>query len=141
MLQRRTAPFGVIFAILAFAGCGGPRLATVKGTVTFNGKPVPNGTITFIHEGGSTATGEIQPDGSYVLGTNRRGDGAQPGNYKVVIVAMEEMSNRLPEDRNPLPPPIVPDKYTSAATTDLIAEVRPGDNMIDFPLTGEKKKR
>src|SRR5262245_54721186 len=128
-------------AALAAAGCGGgPRTAAVRGTVTYQGKPVPNGTVTFVPAAGPHATGEIGPDGSYTLTTVRAGDGAVPGAYKVVIVALQDMAGRLPEDRTPLPPPIVPTKYTSIATTDLTAEVREGENTIDFAL-GDGKKR
>jgi hypothetical protein len=107
--------------------------------VTYKGKPVPNGTVLFVPDAGPQATGEIGPDGSYTLTTFRPGDGAVPGTYKVVVVAMQDTSNRLPEDRNPLPPPIVPDRYSSIATTDLTAQVKDGENTIDFPLTDPKK--
>src|SRR5205823_12586516 len=53
----------------ALAGCGGggPKTALVRGTVTYKGKPVPNGTVTFIPASGHHATGDIRPDGSYTL--------------------------------------------------------------------------
>jgi hypothetical protein len=108
--------------------------------VTYKGKPVPNGTITFVPASGHHATGEIGPDGSYVLTTFRPGDGAVPGAYKVFIVAMQDMAGRLPEDRTPLPPPIVPNKYTSIATTDLTADVKDQENTINFVLNDERKK-
>jgi len=122
-------------------GCGGSGagLAVVKGKVTYKGKPVPNGTINFLPTDGNkpSATGEIQPDGSYSLKTfvtNRPGEGAVIGQHKVVIVAMVDMASRLPEERIPLPPPIVPVKYTSPATSDLTANVEDKENVIDFDL-------
>ncbi len=51
-----------------------------KGTVTF--MPAKPGE-------GNTATGEIQSDGSFTLGTAAKGDGVQPGDYKVAIVSVE----------------------------------------------------
>jgi hypothetical protein len=128
-------------AVVSLTGCGNNKKKTniVRGKVTFNGKEVPNGTITFFPENGPTASGEIQPDGSYTLTTFKTGDGAIEGAYKVVIVAMQDQSNRLPEDRNPLPATIVPDKYTSIATTDLRAEVKAGENTFDFNLEKDKK--
>jgi hypothetical protein len=137
-------PLALVLALTpALVGCGGERLKTaiVKGKVTYNGKPVPNGTITFIPNGpGPSASGELQKDGSYNLTTYRKGDGAVLGQYKVIIVAMQDMSNRLPEERNPTPPSIVPDKYTSAATSDLRAEVEDRENICDFDLADPKKK-
>jgi hypothetical protein len=129
-------------AVLPLVGCGSNQMKTavVRGTVTYNGKPVPNGTVLFVPDSGPTATGEIGSDGSYRLTTYRKGDGAVLGKHKVMVVAVEDMTNRLPEQRNPLPPPIVPMKYTSLATTDLRAEVKDQDNTIDFNLEDDKKK-
>jgi hypothetical protein len=131
----------VTLAICIAAGCSGGNqgLAAVKGRITYKGKPVPNGTVNFLPEDANkpSATGEIQPDGSYSLKTvvsNRPSDGAVVGKHKVVIVAMQDMASRLPEDRIPLPPPIVPIKYTSPATSTLTAEVEDNENVIDFDL-------
>jgi hypothetical protein len=126
--------------ILLFTSCGphGEATAIVRGKVTYAGKPVPNGTVNFIPDRGPSATGEIQPDGSYTLMTYKAGDGAVIGAHKVIIVAMQDMNNRLPENRTPLPPPIVPVKYTSLATSDLTADVQKKENTINFDLKDEK---
>jgi hypothetical protein len=126
---------------LAAAGCGGgTKTYPVRGKVIYNGKAVPNGTVMFISATGPPVTGEIQKDGSYSLKTTGAGNGAPAGTYTVVVVAMEDMADRLPEGRNPLPPPLVPNKYSNAATTDLKAEVEAKENVIDFDLKGEKTK-
>ncbi len=127
--------------LVCSVGCGSdrPKTAVVRGKVTYRGKAVPNGTISFVPASGPTATGEIGPDGSYTLTTFRKGDGAVLGAHRVVITAMQDSSTRLPEERNPLPPPIVPLKYTSIATTDLKVEVKDQENVHDFPLTDDKK--
>jgi hypothetical protein len=128
---------------LALAGCGNDqmRTAVVKGQVTYKGKPVPNGTVLFIPKvPGPTATGELSPDGTFSHTTYKKGDGAVLGTHRVVISAMEDTSHRLPEQRNPLPPPIVPDKYTSAATTDLEVEVQVGENNVTFELKDGRKR-
>ena len=137
---------GVAAAALALtAGCDNGRLRTapVRGRLTFEGKPVPYGTVNFIptSTNGPSATGDIGPDGSYKLKTYKPGDGAILGTHKVVIVAIESMGDRLPEDRTPLPPSIVPDKYSSVVTTDLTATVKDEDNQIDFDLKEDGKKR
>jgi hypothetical protein len=134
---RRAAALVAAAAVLLAAGCGTDRKKTaeVTGKVTYRGKPVPNGTVTFIPEaGGPPATGEIRPDGTYTLTTYSKGDGAVPGRHKVVIVAMEDAAGKLPEERKPLPPPIIPNKYTSPATSDLVADVKDGENTINFDL-------
>jgi len=138
----RTKP-GLLALLLLFAvvGCGGSGegLAVVKGKISYKGKAVPNGTVNFIPDDPNkpSATGEIQSDGSYSLQTyqgSRPNQGAVIGKHKVVIVAMQDMASRLPEERVALPPPIVPVKYTSPATSDLKAQVEDKENTIDFDL-------
>jgi hypothetical protein len=136
----RRAAVVVVAALIVLAGCGDkkPKTAVVQGKVTYNGKPVPNGTINFIPADGPAATGEIGPDGSYRLTTHKKGDGAVLGTHKVVIVAMQNVE--VGEAFTPLPPPIVPIKYTSLSTTDLTAEVKDQENTINFDLKDGKKK-
>jgi hypothetical protein len=143
--QAAVVLFLVGHVALSLPGCsgGGAGLAVVKGKITYKGKPVPNGTINFLPDDGTkpSATGEIQPDGSYELKTflaNKPSNGAVIGKHKVVIVAMMDMANALPEQRTPLPPPIVPMKYTSPATSDLAANVENKENTIDFDLQDGK---
>ena len=122
---------------LSSVGCNQSNLAVVKGKVTYKDKPVTSGTITFFAQDKPAAYGDLQPDGTYTLMTDKPGDGATPGKYQVVVVAMKDQANALPEERSPLPAPTVPFKYTNMATTDLTAEVEKGkENIIDFNLTG-----
>jgi hypothetical protein len=122
--------------LLAVAGCADENagLVPVQGKVTYQGKPVPNGTINFMPDSGRSAYAEIKPDGTYSLL-------AIPAAHKVVVMALEDNSARLPEERSPTPPPIVPVKYTHIATTDLTAKVEDKGkepNVIDFDLKDEK---
>jgi hypothetical protein len=122
-------------AFLFLAGCSDGRLKTapVKGTVTYNGKPVPQGSIMFQPEQGPAATANIK-NGSYSLKTYRNDDGAVLGKHKVTVISLEDQSGRLPEERNPLPPPIVPLKFSFPDKSGLTAEVKDEPNTIDFPL-------
>lgn len=77
---------------LVLAGCGGgvepPTTARVNasGKVTFDGKPVPAGTVTFLHnETGHMAVCPIN-DGAY---ENESGQGPNPGQNTVTIVGMD----------------------------------------------------
>lgn len=131
----------LLLSCVVATGCsrGGQGLAVVKGKVTYKGKPVPNGTVNFnpVDANKPSASGKIQPDGSYTLETflgSRPSPGAVIGAHKVVIVAMQDQEGILPEQRAALPPPIVPSKYTHPNTTDLTAEVEKKENVIDFDL-------
>src|SRR5262245_61633132 len=91
-----------LLALIVWAapGCSGGSqgLAVVKGKITYKGKPVPNGTVNFLPDDGNkpSASGEIQPDGSYSLKTimgTRPSDGAVLGKHKVMVVAMQDQGS------------------------------------------------
>jgi hypothetical protein len=132
--------------ILAFSGCGNapadtPPLAPVTGTISFDGKPLTQGTIQFTPDStqgtsGRMALGQIQSDGTYQLTTISSGDGAQVGHHIVTIQAYES----TPFDpNNPKPTTtksLLPERYADPAQSNLKAEVVAGKtNSIDFKLT------
>jgi hypothetical protein len=135
--MSRTLAYLLPGALLLLAGCdgGGMKTAVVKGKVTYQGKPVTGGTVTFVPDaGGPSATGEIKPDGTFAMTTYKPGDGAVLGKHKVFIVAMEDTSGKLPEERGGTPPPTIPLKYTSIATSPLTADVADRENNFVFEL-------
>ncbi len=124
---------GAIVA-LAIAGCGkqAPPIAPVTGKVTYEGKPLPGrAVIHFMSEGGFGSSCELQPDGTFRLGSEY-GKGILPGNYKVSIAP-------------PIPSPLdtkaavqptyyyIPQKYRDFGTSDLTAEIT-ADGTNDFPF-------
>lgn len=81
----------LLFILLTgVSGCGSDRVATypVFGRLQFeDGIPVRNGTIELESlEFGTTATGTIQHDGSFVLGTYTADDGAAAGDHRAIVV-------------------------------------------------------
>ena len=134
------------------AGCGPtyPERGVVRGVVTSGGKPVTQGYVRFLPEAGRAAVGEIAPDGSYQLTTFEPGDGALVGKHKVTIEAKKVLSSdpvpqsideeiamsrdgRLQKAQQQLVWLAHP-RYSRVETSDLQAEVKPGENRIDFPL-------
>jgi hypothetical protein len=111
-------------------------MASVSGKVTYNGKPVPKGTISFVPVSGNgrNAVGELGPDGSYKLQTETTGDGAELGDYTVTVSAHdEEVLQYIP--KTPLPPKLLaPAKYENPKTSDLKATVKKGSNSFPFEL-------
>jgi hypothetical protein len=75
-------------------GCGGPSLVPVSGTVTVNGKPVPNAVVTF-HPLAPVSGIDPGPDseavtdahGIFVLKAKTGQVGAMPGRHLVEVTA------------------------------------------------------
>jgi hypothetical protein len=128
---RRFGP-GLVLAlavVVAFSGCGSSDPYAVKtvsaaGTVTYQGKPVPKGTILFqpVDENGRPASGTIE-DGKFTLSTYSEGDGAVPGKHMVAVVATEEVKTR---DGDTSVKYLIPEQYASAETSGVEVEVPSG---------------
>jgi hypothetical protein len=60
-------PLGILgpIVLLFLAGCGEPSVGTVRGKVTYKGKPVILGGVSFIIDGSLPKYAVIQKDGSY----------------------------------------------------------------------------
>lgn len=128
--------------VLLVAGCSGPsqlETAPVKGTVTYKGKPLKYGNVSFRPAAGSPSTGRIQEDGTFTLSTYGDGDGAIIGTNQVSITATERDAGQEKEvDPNTelmVSKSLIPSKYTSFSTSELTADVKAGDaNEFNFEL-------
>lgn len=142
ILRRLRVGLALAVAGLA-AGCGGssgPELARVTGTVSYQGKPISQGTISFqpTDPSGTPATGIIGADGSYALQTTEPGDGARLGSYAVAIRSVEGEPeiplDYIPKKKPPAPKALVPEKYSNPMSSGLTAKVESGRNTINFDL-------
>jgi hypothetical protein len=135
-------------------GCGGdpgkPKLGRVAGKVTYNGKSVTKGVVSFIPASGpgtatgQSATGEIGSDGSYQLTTFASGDGAVLGEHKVIVQSREDdpalKGGGMPipdaQGRLNIKPPkyLVPQKYATTENSPLRFTVKEGSNRYDIEL-------
>lgn len=134
-------------ALALMLGCSDSGLRSVRGTVTFDGKPIPTGSVRFFPlEGGRPAIGQIQSDGSYQLSTMQPGDGAKLGQYQVAIEAIESAAtgpapSSLDEEMqlggtgNTSVTYLLPLEYSSHKSSGLTAVVEDRENTIDFDLT------
>lgn len=125
----RARPFAsiVALAVLATAGCGGAddgqystTTVPVRGTVTYQGRPLTGGTVLFEPEGlGREAHGPIQPDGTFELSSYTQNDGAVVGSHRVAITDIAD--------------PSFPVKYRNSGSSGLTVEVVEG--QTDYPIT------
>lgn len=94
---------GAAFLAGNFAGCNpGPKVYHVSGTVTYEGKPVPRGTVKFVPDttkgnSGPAAVADIV-DGKFDTAT--KGTGTVGGPHKIVITGFD--GNAKPESELPL---------------------------------------
>jgi hypothetical protein len=138
MRARLLLSFVFVFLLLALQGCGGRSYAPVSGTVTLDGKPVPNAVVTFVplpepgsHDAGDSASGKTNEKGEYTLKTyTPKGwrDGAQVGKHKVSISQQE---TRGEGDRS-VTKEKLPNRYNK--NTELTYDVTSGGNKKDFEL-------
>ena len=144
MRGRRVLGLGTALVVLSFAswGCGGargkmPELGKVNGKVTYNGKPVTKGTVSFVptSPGRRNATGTLDPNGYYKLQTETAGDGAELGDYDVTIFSHDEPILDYKPKVPVKPQPLVPTKYENPKTSGLKRTVKSGSNTFDFELT------
>jgi len=138
MLRPADVPVALLVLAFCCAGCGRredlPQVAPVSGSVTYNGKPVASGTVTFHPAGGGRpASGQLDADGRFELSTFDRGDGAVLGKHRVTVVAYDASTDPsiAPDSADVY---AVPEKYTEPETTPLEVEVTEGGNTMDLEL-------
>jgi len=128
-------------AAVGFAGCGsgGPEIVEIEGTVTRNGKPVPNVRIYFAPTDGRPSWGISDADGRFVLDYDYDYDGAKVGTHKVWVVDESgnidptlAMSGAPRPKRNPEMAEIL-EKY-GKDKSELTVEVKKADKNFQLKL-------
>jgi len=139
-VPRVFAALGVALVLsLVPAGCdsGGPVMGRVSGTVTYKGKPIEKGTISFSPTDGQrpSATGTIT-NGSYTLQTTEPGDGAVVGEYRVAFSDIDsaQLNTDLPGMPVKVAKSALPKKYSNPGESGKTAKVDKGGNTINFEL-------
>jgi len=124
-------------------GCGpsgGPRRASVEGTVTLDGEPIEHGSIAFYPDGdteGMVAGGEIR-DGRYSISADK---GPVIGQNRIEIHASRKTGKKIPDPYGGPGQTIdesveaVPECYNAKST--LRREVQPGSNVFDCELSSQ----
>ncbi len=126
---------GILFATITLVGCSGKKeTAPVSGKVTFQGKEVKGGSITFspIPTGdskkpGKPASGIIQENGTFVLGTYKKADGAIIGRHRVSFSAPQP-------DGTGTGDAIPPSPYSGLVPKEKEVEVTAGENTFTIEL-------
>jgi hypothetical protein len=122
----------VAAAVLMAAGCGGGA-GEVSGTVTFDGKPIEQGSIKFTPEDGKgPTTGDAIKDGKYSVQKVPLGP-AKVSISGVKATGKKKMYDDPKADYVQTAGELLPDKYNSA--TELKYDVQPGRQTKNFDLS------
>lgn len=142
--------------VLVAYGCGDEagtpttEQATVSGSVTYDGKPVPVDTSILFscQDLAANAAGQVDSLGNYSLRAADPAVGIPVGRYKVMIrppvSAAAAPAMGTPEYEKvmqqggvreaPPPPKEIPEQFTSLETSGIVLELKPGPNEFDFDL-------
>ena len=121
MWRRSNAAVALLLVIAS--GCSrGPQVGQVEGTVTVDGEPVAGLKVFYYPPTGRPSRTVTDAQGHYRLKWKPDVGGALVGQHKVVISTITEQ-DRVEH---------LPARYNSE--TELTADVKAGDNIIDFPL-------
>lgn len=131
--------FAIVVFLLSFAGCGSDQVPIypVAGRVVFqDGSPVRTGTVELeSKQFGTTATGSIQTDGTFVLGTYTSSDGAAEGEHSAIVVQMilaDGSVKHVVDHGRPVPP-----RYGDYDTSPLTVSVQPIEvNQVVLTIDG-----
>jgi len=150
----------LVLTTLVFLGASGcaPPTGSISGTVTYKGKSLPYGRVTFVCADGTVVSGKIDSDGTYSISQ------APSGPARVAIRFLEEampilvsvepselpggkgadssahapqgpmmiQSSEKPASR---PKPMrIPDHFQQAEKSGLTYEIRTGDQTYDIKL-------
>lgn len=143
MMQRPTyhsahilLTLACIPAIVLLIGCGGPSgppRQPVLGTLTFDGKPVPDAQVAFqCPEKNVYFTAMTDREGRFEIRA-ASGDGLPAGTYQITVYPApsdDEEATQVPQR------PDIPQRYRSTSTSDLILTVTEGDNDFEVKMTG-----
>jgi hypothetical protein len=137
--------WGLVAALLLLAtvGCG-RKTGSISGKVSYNGKPLPSGSVAIYGEAGGVASSQIEGDGSYTIQRAPLG----PAKLTVVTPRPHAQPRRSGRDRAPSkgpggeqraaapePKPVaIPEKYQDPQQSGLTYTVKPGDQTFDIDL-------
>ena len=126
-----------ILSAIVLSGCGGGQeFHPVVGKITLDNEPLAEANISFVSEkdNGIRIVGATDSEGNYILRRSSKITGAPVGKYRVYISTFFE---GIPECEPPIPPRLerVPAKYNR--DTELVREIKPGENSFDFELDSD----
>jgi len=133
--------------LLATGGCGGEKsdMVPIRGEVIYEGKPVTQGQVVYLPKNpqtGRQSSGPIKPDGTFVMTTQKGGDGVKFGEYEIVVFGYgtdpgDGATSReaVESARKKAPKSVIPTKYSSrgaSGLSDTVDSSHPGTKRLEL---------
>lgn len=136
---RSFALLALGLASLGVSGCGdpdAPEIARVTGTVTHNGKPVPNLVVNFMPTEGRPSWGITDEEGHYELEYSADYMGAKVGHHKVYVVPNQVSMDGSVQAEGISPEELqaIRQKYGNEQTTQMEVDVTENPQVVDLAL-------
>lgn len=140
-LLARSLQASSLAVLLFLAGCG-PSFNKVNGTVSYKGKNLTMGTITFVSEDGKKKNATS-------IGSNGFYEAIEPPLGKVKVIIAVKPPPKIPEAKDApkvsigdapsvkIEPVMIPSHYSELTRSGLSTELKSGTNTFDIELTGE----
>ncbi len=137
---------GVLVAVVLSTGCSDGKkekpVYKVHGRVTFDGKPVAKGAVSFYpvdpSDRNTPSHATTDDDGNFVMHTYRDGDGVPVGEHIVTLYwpgpRVKKEKGADPDERESVAPDRLKGEYAQVGKSKLRATVREQDNEINFKL-------
>lgn len=100
--------------LLGLSGCGGEKVVPVSGTISLNGKPLPDAYVVFESTEGDASqnsTGKTDSNGVYELTSADGTTGCRIGEHRVLLTTVPP--DAMDDERTPLPKDKIPPRYQS----------------------------
>ncbi len=126
--------------LVGVVGCGGDRYPVTGRVVYEDGSPLVEGIVIGVAGEGDRkvmAQGAVQPDGTFRWGTEKPGDGAKPGKYRVVVVGRALGEAEAAQGMLPAVDP----KFSNPQTSGIDFEVKETSNQLNITVTRPKGPR
>ena len=125
--------FILVLLLLVVTGCD--NKVHLKGKVVFSddGSPVPKGTV-FFETDSYSARGNLKPDGTFVVGSEKQSDGLPPGMYRVHISGAQKSIGSDERNHMEIYESLIDEKFANRSTSGITIDVIPSTKFFEIKV-------